>query len=380
MVRWGTALRAVARRARVALRTVQRWVARAAGQRLDRVDWSDRPPIAHTIHRTDRDTEDLILTLRRELKEQSDLGEFGAQAIHRTLVARAYPRIPTVRTIGRILERRGALDSRQRVRRLAPPRGWYLPDVVQGRAELDSFDIVEGLLLPDRSEIEVLTGTSLHGGLVGAWPGPPWTARQVVDTLVTHWREVGLPAYAQFDNDNRFQGPHQHRDVVGRVMRLCLSLAVVPAFAPPREPGFQNAAENFNGRWQGKVWTRFGNDSLATLCEHSRRYVTASRHRAAARSEAAPPRISFPTEWQLDLQAPLHGRIIFLRRTSEHGMVSLLGHTFLVDPLWCHRLVRCELLLDEQCLRFYGLRRAQPESQPLLREIPYTLPKRRFKE
>jgi len=56
----------------VTLDTVQRWVARAAGQRLDRVDWNDRPPIAHRIHGTDRETEELILTLRRQLKEQSE--------------------------------------------------------------------------------------------------------------------------------------------------------------------------------------------------------------------------------------------------------------------------------------------------------------------
>ena len=81
-----------------------------------------------------RETEDLILVLRRELKEQSALGEFGAQAIHRALVARGHPAVPTVRTIGRVLERRGALDGRRRVRRLPPPRGWYLPAVGPGRA------------------------------------------------------------------------------------------------------------------------------------------------------------------------------------------------------------------------------------------------------
>ena len=364
----------------MSLDTVQRWIARAAGQRLNRVDWNDGSHIAHRIHRTDQDTEDLILTLRRELKEQSALGEFGAEAIARTLLARAHGPRPTVRTIGRILERRGALDYRRRVRRAAPPPGWYLPDVVAGQAELDSCDIVEGLLLPDGTEIEVLTGTSLHSGLIGAWPGPPLTARQVVATLVPYWRDVGLPAYAQFDNDNRFQGPHQHRDVIGRVMRLCLSLGIVPVFAPPREPGFQNAVENLNGRWQAKVWARFGQGSLETLGEHSRQYVAASRHRASGRLETAPHRRPFPAQWQLDLQAPLHGRIIFLRRTSEHGVVSLLGRTFPIDPLWCHRLVRCELLLDEQRLRFWALRRAQPESQPLLHEIRYVLPNRRFRE
>ena len=364
----------------MALDTVQPWVARAAGQRLDRVDWDGRPSIAHTIHRTDRETEDLILVLRRELKEQSALGEFGAQAIHRALVARGHPAVPTVRTIGRVLERRGALDGRRRVRRLPPPRGWYLPAVGQGQAELDSFDIVEGLLLPDGTDIEVLTSISLHGALVRAWPGLPWTARQIVTTLTTHWYEVGLPVYTQFDNDNRFQGPHQPADALGRVVRLCLSLGMVPVFAPPREPGFQNAVENFNGQWQAKVWGRFEHESLADVCAHSTRYVAARRDRAAARHDGAPARAPFPTPWTLDLQAPPRGRIVFLRRTSEHGAVDLLGHTFQIDSLWCHRLVRCELLLEEHCIQFYGLRRAQPDSQPLLREAPYTFPNRRFKE
>ena len=380
LVRHGASLRAVARSCRVSLHTVQRWVARASDTRLARVDWTDRPPIAHTIHRTDRDTEDLILTVRRELKERSALGEFGAEAIQRALRTQTHPEIPTIRTIGRILERRGAIDYRRRVRRPAPAPGWYLRDVVDRQAELDSFDIVEGLRLPDDTDIDVLTGTSLHGHLVGAWPGRVWTARHVVTTLVAHWRDVGLPAYAQFDNDNRFQGPHQHADVVGRVMRLCLSLRVVPVFAPPREPGFQNAVENFNGLWQAKVWTRFSHASLRQLSAQSARYVVASRHRAAARHDQTPPRVSFPRGWSLDLQASLHGRIVFLRRTTDRGTVSLLGHHMSVDPLWCHRLVRCEVLLDHERIRFYALRRAQPDAQPLLREIPYRLPARRFKE
>jgi hypothetical protein len=42
------------------------------------------------------------------------------------------------------------------------------------------------LLLPDGTDIEVLTGISLHGGLVGAWSGLPWTARQILTTLTAH--------------------------------------------------------------------------------------------------------------------------------------------------------------------------------------------------
>ena len=185
-----------------------------------------------------------MLTLRRELKETSDLGEFGARAIRDALEARGLRPVPAVRTINRILDRRGALDGRRRVRRPAPPPGWYLPDVAARRAELDSFDIVEGLVIKGGPQVEVLNAISLHGGLVASWPmAASVTAKAAVEALIEHWRAVGLPGYAQFDNDTIFQGPHQHTDVVGRVMRLCLSLGVVPVFVPPREPGFQAAIE-----------------------------------------------------------------------------------------------------------------------------------------
>ncbi|SRR5712691_4046719 len=69
------------------------------------------------------------------------LGEYGAQAIRRELAVRGPAGVPSVRTIGRILERRGALDGGRRIRRPPPPPGWYLPEVAAGRAELDSFDM-----------------------------------------------------------------------------------------------------------------------------------------------------------------------------------------------------------------------------------------------
>jgi hypothetical protein len=380
-VRRGLAMRLAAEKFGVALATVQFWVARAGTQRLDRVDFSNRPRgPRRPANRSTRGLEDLVLTLRRELKETSDLGEFGAAAIHRALQARRIDDLPSVRTIGRILKRRGALDGRKRVRRLAPPTGWYLPDVGARRAELDSLDIVEGLVIRGGIAVEVLNGISLHGGLVVSWPMATITARATTQALIEHWRVVGLPAYAQFDNDTIFQGPHQHADVVGRVMRLCLSLGVVPVFAPPRETGFQAAIENFNGRWQAKVWARFEYDSLNSVQAQSGKFVAASRQRAAARIEAAPARRPFPKRWKLDLQAQPRGRIIFLRRTSAQGTVELLGHRFEVDVSWPHRLVRAEVDLDAGRIRFFALRRREPNHQPLLREVAYTLPRRRFQE
>ena len=91
--------------------------------------------------------EQQVLRLRKQLQAKSDLGEFGAAAIHRELLAN----VPSVRTIGRIPDRNGALDGRRRIRRQAPPPGWYLPEVAAGRRDVDRFDsVVMGRLKEDQ--------------------------------------------------------------------------------------------------------------------------------------------------------------------------------------------------------------------------------------
>src|SRR5262249_29216201 len=151
-------------------------------------------------------------------------------------------------------------------RRPPPPIGWYLPEVASKRWELDSFDVVEGLVIKGGPQVEVLNGVSVHGGLAASWPVEASVTAKIV---VEHWRQFGLPGYAQFDNDTIFPGPHAHPDVVGRVSRLCLSLGVVPGFVVPREFGFQATIEGYNGTWQAKVWARFEHTSLLGLQERS---------------------------------------------------------------------------------------------------------------
>jgi putative transposase len=319
--------------------------------------------------------------VRTELRQGSDLGFHGAEAIHEALKGRKVEPLPSVRTINRILERRGALDGRRRLRRPAPPPGWHLPEVASKRRELDSFDVVEGLVIKGGPQVEVLNGISLHGGLAASWPiEASVTAKIVVASLIEQWRAVGLPGYAQFDNDTIFQGTHAHPDVIGRVSRLCLSLGVIPVFVVPREFGFQSAIENYNGTWQAKVWTRFEHGSLLDLQGHSQRYVTALRRHRSDRIELAPERLAFPKHWRLNLQSRPRGRIIYLRRTSAVGTVEVLGRSFEVDKHWLNRLVRVEVDLDENKLSIYRLRRREPQDQPLLRELPHRIKTKKFSE
>jgi transposase-like protein len=377
-VRAGSSQRAVARQFGVSLATVQLWLKRAAGGALEQVDWTTQAPIARHVRRTGRDIEDRIIDLRRVLREESILGEYGPVAIRRALEQEpdlSGP-LPAVRTIARILERRGALDASRRVRRPAPAPGWYIPEVRRRQVELDSFDVISGLRLRGGLELDILTGVSLHGGLPAAWPTAGVSAQSTVAALEGHWRRVGLPGFAQFDNDTRFIGGNRHPNSIGPVIRYCLAIGVGPVFAPPRETGFQAAIEAFNGRWQRKLWARFWDPGLADLEVRSDVYITASRARLAARIDAAPDRLPFPVGPRPALDRAPAGRLLFMRRTNEQGSVSILGRRYPVDERWLHRLVRCELDLDARRLRYFALRRREPEEQPLLGETPFEPPTR----
>jgi hypothetical protein len=366
-VRAGSSQRAAARGVGVTLATVQYWLIRAGGLALEDVDWSARPPVATRVARTALEVEDLVLDLRQALRAESVLGEYGPVAIRRALEALPQPPIPlpAVRTIARILDRRGALDASRRVRRVAPPAGWYLPDVRRGALELDSFDVISGLRLLGGIDLDILTGISLHGGLTAAWPTTGVTARSTVDALAEHWRAVGRPGYAQFDNDTRFIGGHRHPESIGPVIRFCLTIGVVPVFAPPLEVGFQASIEAFNGLWQRKLWARFWTPTLEGLRARSDAYIAASRMRRRVRIEAAPARAAFGLAGIPDLTTSPSGRIVFIRRTSDQGTASILKRPYPVDPHWVHRLVRSELDLDARLIRFYALRRrARPPTAP----------------
>lgn len=378
-VRAGESMRAVARRFAVSPRTVHKWVRHCEGRAPECCDFASRPRGARKAwNRVSVQVERQVLSMRTVLRTHSLLGEHGAGAIQTHLHSSGMPQVPSVATINRILARHGALDGRARVRRTPPPPGWYLPEVAAGRSELDSFDLIEELKLKNGPQFSVLTGIALHARQIDAWPDEIIGAAKVVQRLIERWRSLGIPAYAQFDNDTRFQGAHQFANSIGRVSRLCLSLGVIPVFAPPLEHGFQNAIESFNGLWQAKVWQRFYFEDIAGLRMHSARYVQAHRARHASALEKAPTRHTFPKRWQLNLDAPLHGNLIYLRRTDAKGDLRVLGHRIHVHPNWPHRLVRCEVHLDQERIQCYALRRRAPNDQPLLAEFEYRFPQKPF--
>jgi transposase len=354
-------LRAAARRWGCSVRTVWRWVRRARGRRLDRVDWSDRlrgraAPVNHTPPKLERD----VLRLRRWLARHDPLGYVGAEAIRRRLLEQAVA-APSARTIARILRRAG-LTLQKRHRQPPPPAGWYLPAVATGEAELDQLDVVEGLHLRGHGPVEVLTGISLWGKLALAAPAlAGWHSETIIPVLRRHWRRWGAPACLQMDNDTRFAGSSRAVRRFGRFIRFCLAQGVIPVFTPPRETGFQAAVESFNWLWQAKVWQRFRHRHLRQLQGRNRAFLEAHRRWRCGEQPVRQLR-----------RAAAH-QVVFLRRTDGRGRIRLLGAELVVSAQWPHRLVRAELDTKTQTLRVHALRRRAPTHQPLLKTCRFTL-------
>lgn len=313
--------------------------------------------------------EERIAELRSELKA-SVLGEYGAGSIRDALQTEgAY--LPSQAAINRALSRRGLQDGVRRIRRAAPPKGWYLPAVRNRRAELDCFDFIEGLKIAGGPLVDALTAKSLHGSLTDTWPMSGLRAKVTVLCLLERWQREGLPTYAQFDNHTVFQGAHHVADTVGRVSRLCLQLKVIPVFVPPLEHGMQNSIESFNALWQAKVWLRYRVRSLVELKAHSERYIAAHRARTQAVADAAPSRRAMPAHFEFDPTLPVHGCMTFIRRTDGSGRVNMLGQSFAITRTWLHRLVRCEVNFDHHQIQCFVLRRRDPAAQPLLATLAY---------
>lgn len=360
-VRAGRSYREMARRYGVGLATVALWVGRARGRSLERVDWCDRPDRPHRLRRTTPGVVRAILRLRRHLVRHDALGEHGPRAIHQQLRAAGQP-VPCARTIARWLARLGH-SGRERWRRPAPPKGWYLADVAAGRAEVDSADVVEGLRLRRGGRVEVLNVLGLWNQQPDSLVARGITTTAVIAQLAARWQRDGRPAYVQFDNDTVFSGAHARRTYFGRLVHWCLCLGVTPVFAPPAELGFQAAIEAYNRRWQDRVWRRWRHRSRPDLQRRSAAFVAAYQHAKATRGLE---HRALRSAWQEPAPAPRTHRIVLLRRLDDQGALSLCAQHLRIAPHWAHRLVRCEIDVADQRLHCFGLTRREPLRQPLL--------------
>src|SRR5512132_960130 len=312
----------------------------------------------HVAQRIAPELERAILSIRRRLQAHASPATryrlIGAPAILAELKALDIRPIPNPRTIERVLQRNGLTASRVRLAPLLPRQEYPGP---QARAsnELHEVDLVGPVYLQGcRHRYYIWVGKDAFDGAVCLRLATSRKMDEVLWFLGECWKDLGRPAQVQFDNARELAGWGPAARTLSRVIRLWLRFGVSPVFIPVGAPQFNGSVENFNGWFQEPLFQRkfhrpgdlrrelaLLQEAVNTQHVHPRRGGrTPTQHRRGLRLQKLPTSFVVPTG-RLPLAA---GRVIFIRRVSVAGTVTVLSQSFRVGEK--HRGLYLQLVVD----------------------------------
>jgi hypothetical protein len=321
----------------------------------------------HVVPRMPPELEQTILSVRRRLQAHATPATryslIGAPVILAELKTLGVRPLPSLRSIERALQRNGLTAPRVR---LAPllPRQHYPGPQARASNELHEVDLVGPLYLQGSGHrYYIWVGKDAFDGAVCLRLACSRHMDEVLGFLGECWKDLGLPEQVQFDNARELAGWGSSAPTLSRVIRLCLRLAVSPVFIPEGEPQFNGSVENFNGwfqgplfqhhfRWPGDLRRELARLQEAVNTQHVHPQLggqTPAQHRRGLRLRKLPARFVVPTG-RLPVAA---GRVIFLRRVSVAGTVTVLSQAFRVGKR--HRGLYLRLVVDTArgCLTAY---------------------------
>jgi len=320
---------------------------------LTRANHSIAQRIAPELERT-------IVSIRRRLQAHATPATryrlIGVTAIHAELKSLGMHPLPCERTIARVLERNGLTAPRVRLAPLLPRQEYPGP---QARAsnELHEIDLVGPIYLKGRSHrYYIWICKDVFDGAVCLRLATSRRMDEVLGFLGECWKDLGRPEQVQLDNARELAGWGPAARTLSRVIRLCLRFGVSPVFIPAGEPQCNGSVENFNGWFQEPLFQRKFHwpgdlrrelmrlqEAVNTQHVHPRlRGKTPAQHRRGLRLHKLPASCVVPTE-RLPLAA---GRVIFIRRVSVAGTVTVLSQKFRVGKK--HRGLYLRLVIDTE--------------------------------
>lgn len=226
-------------------------------------DLSRRPLISP--HRTPAEIEKIVELVRWNLYNK---GVFcGDQAIRWELEDMNVQPLPSIRTIGRILSRRGLTHGR--IGRYEPKGKKYpsLPALVPNQTH--QVDMVGPCYLTGPIRFYSLHAVDTAINRCGIEPMPSKAAQSILDAVYAVWMRMGIPENLQVDNELVFYGSPTHPRGMGPLIRLCLAYGVKLWFIPPAEPWRNGIVEQFNDHYQQKFLAKVTMASMAELKQES---------------------------------------------------------------------------------------------------------------
>ena len=315
-----------------------KWKARYEQEGWAGVKERSRAP-HHVSRKTPEAVRQEILRVRSVLEAEAQasdkLGYIGGAAIYARLPSRRGQPLPSVSTIERILRQAGMTKPRPlKVDKEAVQYPHLKPTSAH---QLTQVDIVPHYLTGGES---IACFNSID--VVSRYPAGTQFKRkrstEAADFLVHTWRELGLSPYLQMDNESCFSGGYKHPGVIGKVVRLALSVGVQPVFSPFYHPESNGSIERFHQDYSAFVWKKAHLENLAAVRQRSALFFPNyrhSRHHSALGGKSplelhvATPRRSLPVGFSIPDKLPITaGQVHFIRAVDQHRQVLILNKTW----------------------------------------------------
>jgi len=323
-------------------------------------DWfkerSRRP--AGNSRRTAEALEQQVIAVRKELDAQ---GLFcGDQAILWHLEDMSARPLPSLRTVARILERRGLVCNKEK---RFVSKGKKYPGLAAALpGDVHQTDFVGPCYLKGTVRFHSLHSIDLTTARCAAQPMIDGKTG-IIEAMWAVWMRLGLPRFEQVDNEWVFFGSPAHPRGMGNLIRLCLPLGVEPVFIPIREPWRNGTVEKFNDHWEQKFFSRTPMESAEQLASESLAFEARhnSRYRYGKLGGKTPMQsfalfgipLRLPPETpplQRPLPKPTHGRYHLVRFIRSDGLLDIFTEKFKMPPETQHEYVQATVDVDKQRL------------------------------
>lgn len=315
--------------------------------------------------------EQLIIDTRKELRT-SQLYQYGPQAIYYDLAQQGYSP-PPVWSIARILNRNQLTVKNNKAPYIA--KGKKYPYDYALCHQMD-YAGPRYLSCKTRYYFLNLIESDIHWSQTSTSENK--TSDNACHRLISFWKIVGIPDFLQMDNDPAFWGSIKSPTNVGKVIRLCLLLQVIPVFIPQSEPWRNGIIEHFNNTMQSALLkTNYENlDELQKAAKHFD-YVHNHNHHYSTQKGMTPSeaykRFQYPLrplEPSFEMpedKIPLEsGEIHFIRFVRTNLKFNIFGLSFPMPEKAKYEYILGVALIEEHRLIIY-------KDREYLTEFPFSL-------
>lgn len=263
----------------------------------------------------------------------------GAQAIEWELKELGVERVPSLRSINRILSREELTHRRTGS---YEPKGRKYPALVGDEVnKVHQTDYVGPCYLNGPVRFYSLNSVDLATARCAINPVLNKAGQNTVDAIWSSWRRLGIPRHQQIDNEAVFFGSRKHPRGMGIMIRLCLLYEVEPWFIPMGEPWRNGVIEKFNDHYRGRFLSRVaiqGEDELRQQSlifeqKHNTRYRYSKLKGLTPQGALDQSRyhIRFPESAQAPkypLPKPSTGRYHLVRFIRSNLLLDIFGEQF----------------------------------------------------